>query len=137
MERLILKRVSTVGSPEPDLKMAQFERIARVNSTILVNDAADLIGLSPRQMARRTKACFGLTPKAVLRRSRFLDLATAMRGFSTPSERDLAALRYYDQSHVTREFKRFTNMTPGVFQKTPTPLFTAGLKLRQESLFED
>lgn len=137
MEHFILDRIETVGQPEPDEKMAVFEKIARTNSTIRVEDAAERLGLSIRQMERRCKATFGLTPKAVLRRSRFLDKATAMRGFSSPSESDLAELRYYDQSHLTREFKRFTRMTPGQFEQAVTPLQTAGLKLRQECLFED
>ena len=111
MEKFILDRITSVGSPEPDTKMAEFDKIARVNSTIRVDEAAERIGLSTRQMARRCTASFGLTPKAVLRRSRFLDLATAIRGFSSPSEADLANLRFYDQSHLTREFKRFTNLS--------------------------
>lgn len=137
MESFIIDRIETVGRPEPDSAMAEFERIARTNSTIRVDAAAAQLGLTKRTMERRCKATFGLTPKAVLRRSRFLDLATAMRGFSEPSESDLAELRYYDQSHLTREFKRFTHMTPGQFEHAVTPLQTAGLKLRQESLFED
>ena len=75
---------------------------------------------------------YGLTPKAILRRSRFLDMAEAMRGFSTPAESQLAMLRYFDQSHLNREFRRFTGQTPGKFKKSVTPLFTAGLKLRVE-----
>ncbi|WP_379549619.1 helix-turn-helix domain-containing protein [Erythrobacter sp. W53] len=137
MEHFILDRIETVGNPEPDEKMAHFEKIARTNSTIRIEQAAEQIGLSTRQIGRRCKASFGLTPKAVLRRSRFLDIATAIRGFSSPSDTDLAELRYYDQSHLNREFKRFTKMTPKEFKEAMTPLQTAGLKLRQESLYED
>jgi len=60
-----------------------------------------------------------------------------MRGLSSPTERDLAELRYFDQSHLNREFRRFARMTPKQFENAVTPLQTAGLKLRQESLFED
>ena len=60
-------------------------------------------------------------------------MATAMRGFSSPSEEELAALRYFDQSHLTREFKRFAGMTPRAFERTTTPLFTAGLNLRNQA----
>ena len=64
-------------------------------------------------------------------------MAAAIRGFSSPSESNLAELRFFDQSHLNREFKRFTQMTPGQFKKAITPLQTAGLKLREESKFED
>ena len=137
MEAAIANRLADINRPEIDEAMARFERIARIDSTKRIEDAAHEIGLSVRQLERRCTYSFGLTPKAILRRSRFLDMATAMRGFSTPSEQDLASLRYYDQSHVTREFRRFTHMTPTQFQATMTPLQTAGLKMRQEALYED
>jgi AraC-like DNA-binding protein len=97
-----------------------------------LDEAAAQLGFSVRQMERRCVECFGLTPKAILRRSRFLDMATALRGFSDPSQEELAALRYFDQSHLTREFRHFAGMPPGAFAKANTPLFTAGLKLRDE-----
>lgn len=137
MENALRKRIASVQSPEVDMQMAQFEAIARTDSTIRVEDAAKVVGLSVRQLGRRCLATFGLTPKAILRRSRFLDSATALRGFSTPNERELDALRYFDQSHMNREFRKYTGMTPKVFAKAVTPLQTAGLKLREESRFED
>ncbi|MCP5397415.1 MAG: helix-turn-helix domain-containing protein [Sphingomonadaceae bacterium] len=137
MENTIRHRLAQIGSWHSDPKMAKFERFSRTDSAIRVEDAAREIGLSMRQLARRCLQSFGLTPKAVLRRSRFLDMATAMRGFSSPTEEDLAVLRYFDQSHVNREFKRFTRMTPAKFRDAVTPLQTAGLKLREESRFED
>ncbi|WP_430445242.1 helix-turn-helix domain-containing protein [Sphingorhabdus contaminans] len=137
MERCIRERLELFPGHLPDPQMAQFEIIARTDSTIRIEDAAGQLGLSVRQLERRCLAAFGLTPKAVLRRSRFLDAATALRGFSNPSEIELGALRYYDQSHMNREFRRYTGMTPRVFSKAVTPLQTAGLKLREESRFED
>jgi AraC-like DNA-binding protein len=137
MEAIIRTRIATLQRPAFDPQMAQFEVIARTDSTMLVEDAAAAIGLSVRQFERRCLASFGLTPKGVLRRSRFLDSATALRGFSSPTETELDALRYFDQSHVNREFRRYTGMTPRTFANAVTPLQTAGLKLREESRFED
>ncbi len=137
MEGAIRQRLEEIATYKTDDQMAKFEIFARRDSAIKVEDAAREIGLSVRQMERRCHYTFGLGPKAVLRRSRFLDMAAAMRGFSTQSEQDLAALRYFDQSHVAREFKRFTTMTPTEFDAAITPLQTAGLKLREESRFEE
>ena len=133
MEHAIMAQLTWIGLRQPDAQMAAFALIARTDSTIRIDDAAAQIGLSVRQLERRCLATFGLSPKAVLRRSRFLDMATAMRGFSSPSDEQLAALRYFDQSHLTREFKRFAGMTPRVFQRAVTPLFTAGLNLRHQA----
>ena len=137
MEGVIRQRIAVVQRPAFDPQMARFEVIARTDSTILVEEAAAAIGLSVRQFERRCLASFGLTPKGVLRRSRFLDSATALRGFSSPTETELDALRYFDQSHMNREFRRYTGMTPRTFANAVTPLQTAGLKLREESRFED
>lgn len=133
MERAISAQLAWIGLRAPDTQMNDFAAIARSDSTIRIDGAAAKIGLSVRQLERRCLATFGLSPKAVLRRSRFLDMATAMRGFSSPSEEELAALRYFDQSHLTREFKRFAGMTPRAFERTQTPLFTAGLNLRNQA----
>lgn len=133
MENAIAAQLNRIGHFQPDAQMAAFAAIARVDSTIRIDDAAARIGLSVRQLERRCLATFGLSPKTVLRRSRFLDMAMAMRGFSSPSQEELAALRYFDQSHLTREFKRFAGMTPRAFQHTGTPLFTAGLNLRSQA----
>ena len=137
MESALRERIALIRAPEIDMQMARFEAIARTDSTIRVEDAAQDVGLSMRQLERRCLATFGLTPKSILRRSRFLDSATAFRGFSSPNECELDALRYFDQSHMNREFRRYTGMTPRTFAKTATPLQTAGLKLREESRLED
>ncbi len=132
LERFWRAQIEKVGVPECDPAMAAFENIANTDSTTRVADAADELGMSPRALERRCCATFGLTPKAVLRRSRFLDMATAVRGISDPGEDERAALRFSDQSHLNREFRYFINMTPGVFEKTSTPLLNAVLQLRQD-----
>ena len=130
IERVVTDLLETRGWPRADEAMQRFERLARNNSTAMVRDVAAQLGMSERQLERRCRPSFGLSPKGVLRRSRFLDMAAAMRGLSSSDEREQAALRYYDQPQLIREFRRYITMTPGQFQKTPTPLLTAGLELR-------
>jgi AraC-like DNA-binding protein len=132
MEQAVRAQLDAVGRRKIDQQIARFESIARADSTIAMDDAAAQLKMSVRQMERRCQAAYGITPKAILRRSRFLDMAEAMRGFSSPGEEILATLRYFDQSHLNREFRHFSGMTPGKFAKATTPLFTAGLKLRVE-----
>lgn len=131
MEAVIERQLGHVGRNRVDPVVASFESIARSDSTIKVEAAAKLLGLSPRQLERRCLASFGLSPKAVLQRCRFLDMAAAMRGLSHADEAELAALRFFDQSHLNREFRRYTGMTPGAFQRLQSPLFTASLDLRE------
>ncbi len=134
IEAVLARRLAQIGVGTADPIAEAFEAIARFDSTIRVADAAAQIGVSVPRLERVCYARFGHSPKAILRRSRFLDMAAAFRGFSDPSAEDLAALRYFDSSHRNREFRRFIGMTPGAFAKTPTPLLTAGLKLRVEGM---
>jgi AraC-like DNA-binding protein len=132
IEAQLSRRLRPLGDQPVDETMRKFEFIARRDSTRQVQTVATEIGLSGRQLERLSRACFGHSPKQILRRSRFLDMATVMRGLAEPSEADLAALRYFDQSHLTREFRQFIGLTPQQFRQTPTPLLTAGLELRAE-----
>lgn len=133
LDNAITGQIERVGLNYSDAQIEQFETLGRIDSTLRIDDAAQEIGLSVRQLERRSLESLGMTPKTFLRRCRFLDMAMTMRGFSHPSEEDLAALRYFDQSHLNREFKRFVGMTPKTFQNAYTPLMTAGLQLRKES----
>jgi methylphosphotriester-DNA--protein-cysteine methyltransferase len=130
MDRAVRTQLQSAKRPRIDQKIALFEKIARTDSTTKVEDIAKLMGLSVRQFERRCHAVWGLSPKAILRRSRFLDMAESMRGMSKPGEEHLAGLRYFDQSHLNREFWYFAGMTPGKFAKATTPLFDETLRLR-------
>lgn len=132
MDKAITRQIDRVGRYHSDPQIEQFETLGRIDSMVRIDDAAQHIGLSVRQLERRSLEALGMTPKTFLRRCRFLDMAMAMRGLSHPSDENLAELRYFDQSHLNREFKRFVGMTPKAFQNAHTPLMTAGLQLRRE-----
>lgn len=130
IEDEIVRRLNRIGSWQADQAMRGFERIAWTDSTRQVKDLAAELGLSPRQFERHSRLSYGFSPKQVLRRNRFFDMATVLRGIADRSERQLAELRYFDQSHRNREFRQFIAMTPQQFAQTPTPLFDLGLRTR-------
>ena len=134
IEAAVSARLAEPGLGTANAAMARFEGIARADSTARIADIAAELGLSVRHLERLSYDCFGHSPKAVLRRSRFLDMAQALRGFSAPSEQELASLRYFDQSHRNREFRHFVRMTTKTFETASTPLLTAGLKLRADGI---
>jgi AraC-like DNA-binding protein len=134
IEDVVTERLAQVGNGGANAAMARFECIARADSTARIADVAEELGISVRHLERLSYDCFGHSPKAVLRRSRFLDMAQALRGFSAPSEQELASMRYFDQSHRNREFRHFVRMTSKAFESASTPLLTAGLKLRAEGI---
>ena len=134
IEKTVRARLAGRKLRVPDEAMARFEDIARNDCTMPVADIAQMLRISTRQFERICRATFGHGPKVVLRRSRFLETSQAMRGFGSPSTEQLSALHYFDQSHLNREFRHFFGMTPGMFERAQTPLFTAGLKLRADGL---
>jgi AraC-like DNA-binding protein len=137
VEAILLERIAARPQVHPDPQMLAFEQLARYDSTTKVTEACAAIGIAQHALERHCRASFGMTPKRVLRRSRFLDMASVMRGLFTPADEVLAALRYSDQSHLNKEFREFIGMTPGQFMVTPTPLLTAGLELRNGLRYRD
>lgn len=134
IEAVVAARLAKAVNGGANAAMARFEGIARADSTARIGDVADELGVSVRHLERLSYDCFGHSPKAVLRRSRFLDMAQALRGFGAPGEQELASLRYFDQSHRNREFRHFVRMTSRGFEAASTPLLTAGLKLRADGI---
>ncbi len=132
LEKTIRARLASVGHNRIDERIALFEQIMRTNSTARVDAVAARLGLSARQLERRCLSSFGLSPKMILRRSRFLDMAAAMKGFGHTNEAELATLRFYDQSHRNREFRKFIGMTPGQFVKANAPLLAVTLSFREQ-----
>jgi AraC-like DNA-binding protein len=137
VEAILLERIAARPRIKPDPQMLAFEHIARYDSTRKVAEVCAEIGIAQHALERHCRASFGMTPKRVLRRSRFLDMASVMRGLFTPDDEVLAGLRYSDQSHLNKEFREFIGMTPGQFVVTPTPLLTAGLELRNGLRYRD
>lgn len=137
IETIIRDRLATRGGRPLDEAMVALEHIARTDPSRHVSDISRELGISSKQLQRRALQCFGHTPKMVLRRSRFLDVAAALRGIAMPGEKELSALRYYDQSHVNREFRRFIGMTPAQFERTPTPILTLGIQVRQSRKLQE
>jgi AraC-like DNA-binding protein len=132
MEDAIRARLAGCDLGLVDTKIDQFEHIMRTHGTARVDDVAARLGLSSRQFERRCLATFGLSPKIILRRSRFLDMAAAMKGYSQPGEEQLARLRYFDMSHRNREFRKFIGVTPGQFLKEEAPMMNIGLEMREK-----
>lgn len=124
------RQLKRIGTWRISAAMGEFETIARADCTRQVKDVAAQLNLSARQFERLSLSCFGLSPKLVLRISRFLNMASAMLGFGDQHEEELAELRFFDQSHRNREFRQFIGMTPQQFLQTPLPLFRASLKAR-------
>jgi len=77
-----------------------------------------------------------MPPKQVLRRARALDMASHLRGVADQAEAEELALRYYDQSHLIRDFTQLFGMSPSQFVARPQPILTLALESRQARRLE-
>lgn len=124
------------GARAPDPVSAAFNRIAFADPNVAVGACADHLGVDLRKLERLAKRDFGLSPKRVLRRARALDMAAHLLGVADSEEAEALALRYFDQSHLNREFTEMFGMTPVQFVRTPQPLMTITIEARQARRLE-
>ncbi len=96
---------------------APFEFTAIVDQWLLSDVEHDIealekaTGLSTRQLERTTKRYYGLPPKKLARKYRALLAAHKLAAGDSLDDTDLG-LAFYDQSHLIREIKQFTGLTP-------------------------
>jgi len=95
---------------EPD-RVAR-EVAARLGRGDPVEDVAWAVGLSPRQLRRRSLAAFGYGPKTLGRVLR-LGRAVALVRDGVALAEVAAAAGYADQAHLTRDVRALAGVTPG------------------------
>lgn len=121
---------------EPDPVSTRFEAAAFDDPTATVAALAADMGVDQRRLERIVRRDFGIPPKQVLRRARALDMASHLRGVADQAEADSLVLRYYDQSHLIRDFSALFGMSPRQFMARPQPLMTLALETRQARRLE-
>ncbi|MFB0613004.1 helix-turn-helix transcriptional regulator [Aurantiacibacter poecillastricola] len=131
LEGWVRETLKSLDARPPDPVTQEFDMLTLSDPTRNVTQFAKECGISTRSLERICKRDFGLPPKQVLRRARAIDMASALRGVADDEEAEDLALRYYDQSHMTREFTELFGMTPSQFMTTPQPLMTLSLESRQ------
>ena len=136
LEGIIRRRVEKFDGALPDPVTSQFELQCYEDPTITVAEAARRCGVERRRFERIIQRDFGMSPKQVLRRARALDMASHLRGVADRDEAESLMLRFYDQSHLIREFSALFGMSPSQFAQRPQPLMTLGLETRQSRRLE-
>jgi AraC-like DNA-binding protein len=136
LEGLIRRVVEVAGGHTPDPITSRFETLAFVDPTASVAEFARECGIDQRRLERIVRRDFGMPPKQVLRRARALDMASSLRGVADDAEAEELQLRYYDQSHLIREFTELFGMSPRQFAAKPQPVLTLALESRQARRLE-
>lgn len=115
---------------------APFEFTSKVDSWLSDHGDPDVealaydTGLSLRQLERMTKRHYGMPPKKLARKYRALRAAQALAHGDSLDDTGLA-LAFYDQSHLIREVKQFTGLTPTQLRAGQSELTEATMKGRR------
>ena len=85
----------------------------------------DALFVSDRQMQRMFKSYLGVSPKTYFKIMRFREAYDTTIAARDVDWLDLSCtLGYSDQAHFIRDFKRYTGLTPGAFQRTGTSTYS-------------
>lgn len=95
-----------------------------------IDDLVAATGLSRRQVERRCNALYGAPPKMLARKYRALRAAVALASGQATLD-TLIGDGFYDQSHLIREMKQFTGLTPRQMRTEPTALATLTISARR------
>ena len=136
IEGWLRQEIAARGARRPEPIAQLFEAAAFSDPNIAPGEFCDANAILPRRLQRICKRDFGMTPKQVLRRARVLDLAARMCGVADEREEEDFLLRYFDQSHLIREFSAFFGSTPQQFMRDRQPLLTLSLEIRQARRLE-
>lgn len=110
--------------------VAAVNHIEATAGLVRVETVADCVGVSRRQLERWFATHVGLSPKQLLRVTRFQQVLAALQEPEGSRWPDLAVrLGYYDQAHFINDFRGFTGETPAAWaisDDSLTAVFTRG-----------
>ncbi len=135
-EILMRQLIERTGAKAPDAVIAAFDKAVFADPNLNLAEFAEEHRIERRWLERRVKRAYGQSATHVLRRARALDIASHLLGVADDSEAEEAALRFFDQSHMIREFRTFFGTTPRQFGRIPQPFMTLTLEARQARRLE-
>jgi AraC-like DNA-binding protein len=118
------------ATPDVAPEVADIHRLLIDDESRTVEEVAKRLGLSTRHVARIVRRVFGMPPKLLMRRTRFLRTLVAL---APSGGRDPAATLsdgYHDWSHFIRDCRRFLGMTPTEFFDRPHSLLKQAIEQR-------
>jgi AraC-like DNA-binding protein len=118
--RLIEVLVPRLAAAAPDDGVGFGVQWLGSHPSATVDDLCARLGWSPREVRRRFTSALGFGPKVMHRMLRFQRaLATARQAPAMSLSQLAASAGYADQAHMTREFRRLADTTPGALLSGP------------------
>ena len=107
----VLARLATDESVEPALERS-WRLVTASAGTVPVAQIARTLGWTRQHFARRFAGEFGLSPKLAARVVRFDRRAEDAAGAVSVDRAGARACGYYDQAHLTRDFRELAGVSP-------------------------
>jgi len=126
LDRFLLHRVAAAAAIHADVA-ASFGILERCDGAASIGGLATDRGVSRKRLVQLYRAALGLPPKTiarVLRFNRAIDLLGADPGAGWAALAQDAG--YYDQAHLTRDFRDLAGCTPGAYRALHQPVDHAG-----------
>jgi transcriptional regulator GlxA family with amidase domain len=93
---------------------------SNIDSSILVDDLADIVSLSAAHFCRAFKKSFEATPHAYIVRRRVERAQDLMRTTRSPLSQIALDCGFADQTHLSKLFRRLTGRTPNNWRRAHT-----------------
>lgn len=89
------------------------QRMQQTNGQLLLDELANQVGISNRQLARRFNQCVGLSPKEFARITTFTNSLLNLKKYPSSTLTEIAyESGYYDQAHFIRACRTYSGLTP-------------------------
>jgi AraC-like DNA-binding protein len=114
--RHLMRQSHRTPTRQPARARAIVNEATQSTDALTVRALAARLGLAERQIERELNRHVGLRPKMLLRIARFQRALSAARADESLSWSAVAARAgYFDQAHLTHEFRRFAACTPSQY----------------------
>ena len=110
-----------------------FSRLTHSDDSELA-DLQTVLDLSASQLRRLARNHFGLPPKLLLRRTRFLKSISSIISMPDTNWSGVIDQRYFDYAHFVRDCQEFLGMAPSKFLALDRPMTRLSMMKRAEQL---
>lgn len=115
LDRFILRRLEAARDPSPSVTWA-WRALLTSGGRVEIGALTDRLGCSRRHLIAGFRDQVGVPPKTAAAIIRFARAASLLRRGGDVSLAEVAfASGYHDQSHMSRDFRRFGGTTPAVY----------------------
>ena len=115
LDAILARRFADAPPPSREIEWA-WRRLRDTHGRVAIGALTRELGWSRKRMVARFREQVGLPPKAIARVMRFERARELARADSSPDWARIAVVcGYYDQSHLTRDFRAVTGLPPATF----------------------